>query len=478
MKRKADKRAENAYLTVYLTLFLTVLLTLFLVLLKGARGSGAALEAACATDIGVQNILAEYHQELLHQYNLFAIDSSYGTSECTKKNVEVRLRQYIEGNLELSGRDFLALRVSGAEVTGVSVLTDETGAVFRRRAIEAVRDDVGIELFYQLQGWVDIVEINGLESAQTENEKEALDREIEEYTPEEDTTEKKDKNQTAEKIENPTDTLNEMRKKGILKLVLAESQTLSGKSFSKEESIGERLKQGKVTRGNMDTDVADGLIEKFFFQEYLLRYMGRWGQEKEAGGLSYQLEYILAGKETDRENLEKVALRLCVLREAANVAYLYTDAEKSQEAEALATTICSLCLVPELTPVLHSTIILGWAYAESLCDIRTLFEGGKVPLLKDTDSWQLGLGEALAGGISGKKNEKGLSYEDYLRVFLFLSDMDTMTVRAMDMVETDIRRTTGNGNFRLDGCYDKIQTKVNVTGSFGESFELIREKEY
>ena len=142
MKRKADKRVENAYLTVYLTLFLTVLLTLFLVLLKGARGSGAALEAACATDIGVQNILAEYHQELLHQYNLFAIDSSYGTSECTKKNVEVRLRQYIEGNLELSGRDFLALRVSGAEVTGVSVLTDETGAVFRRRAIEAVQDDV------------------------------------------------------------------------------------------------------------------------------------------------------------------------------------------------------------------------------------------------------------------------------------------------------------------------------------------------
>lgn len=107
--------------------------------------------------------------------------------------------QYIEGNLELSGRDFLALRVSGAEVTGVSVLTDETGAVFRKRAIEAVRDDVGIELFYQLQGWVDTVEINGLESAQTENEKEALDREIEEYTPEEDTTEKKDKNQTAGK---------------------------------------------------------------------------------------------------------------------------------------------------------------------------------------------------------------------------------------------------------------------------------------
>ena len=101
-----------------------------------------------------------------------------------------------------------------------------------------------------------------------------------------------------------------------------------------------------------------------------------------------------------------------------------------------------------------------------------------MPLLKDADSWQLGLGEALAGGISEKKNEKGLSYEDYLRVFLFLSDMDTMTVRAMDMVETDIRRTTGNGNFRLDGCYDKIQTKVNVTGSFGENFELIREKEY
>lgn len=467
------RKRENAYLTVYLILSLTAVLTLCLLLIEGVRKNGAALEASCAADVGMQSIMAEYHRELLKQYNLFAIDASYGTASCGKKNTEAHLYHYLEKNLRLEERDFFFLHTSGAELTCVSILTDNNGAVFRKRAVEAIRDDVGLELLEQLQEWVETVEINGLEEAKLEQEKALLDREIEEY-------EYENEDGTVEKLDNPTDQLNEMRRKGILTLVLADNQELSNRTLETDGLIGNRIAQGKVSRGNLDDmDSKETLAERFLFQEYLLRYLGCFGREKEEGGLQYQLEYLIVGKNADTENLRSVAGRLCGLREAANAAYIFSDAEKSGEAEVLAAAICTALFVPELIPVLHASILLGWAYAESVYDVKLLLAGEKVPLLKDRSSWHLGLFEALSGNLAtGKGSERGLSYEDYLRIFMMLADQDTLTVRAMDMVEADIRKTPGNAYFRLDGCYDRIQSRINITGDRGYAFELIRAKSY
>lgn len=466
------EKRENAYLTVYLTLSLAVILTLCLLLIEGVRRNGAALEASCAADVGMQSIMAEYHRELQKQYNLFAIDSSYGTVSCGKRNTEAHLYHYLERNLCAGEKDFFLLDTNGVELTGVSILSDKNGAVFRKRAVEVIRDDVGLELLEQLCDWMETVEINGLEETNAEQEKALLDREIEEY---EYTEERKEE----QKIENPTEQLNEMRRGGILTLVLTDEQTLSERALDTEKLIGNRMKQGKANCGNLgDVSAEDSFLERFLFQEYLLRYMGYFGNEKEEGGLRYQLEYLIAGKNTDADNLRSFVWRLCNLREMSNAAYLFSDAEKNGEAEMMAAGICTALLVPELTPVLHATILLGWAYAESVCDVKRLMSGGKVPLLKDAGSWQLGLTEALSGIFEGESEEKGLSYEDYLRVFMMLTNEDILTVRAMDMVEADIRRTPGNEHFRLDACYDSVQAKINISGRHGYVFEAIREKTY
>lgn len=471
---KRTEKKENAYLTVYLLLSLTVILSLCLLLIEGVRRNGAALEASCAADVGVQSIMAEYHRELLEQYNLFAIDCSYGTSSCVKRNTEGHLYRYLDKNLQAGGRDFFSLRVSGAEVTGVSILTDEGGAVFRSCAVEAVRDDVGLELLEQLREWMETVRINGLEETDLESEKANVDKEIEEYEGDA---------EDAGKVENPTGQLNELRRQGILKLVLKEEQSLSQKLLSGEGLIGSRLKQGRVSVGNLDCteEKNAGLLlwERFLFQEYLLRYLGNYCEAKTGGALEYQLEYLLAGKETDVENLRSVAGRLCALREAANVIYLFSDEEKSGMAESVASLICTALQVPELTPVLKTSIILGWAYAESVHDVKRLLAGKRIPLLKDEESWYLGLENALSGDFEGEeKEDTGLSYEDYLRIFLMLSDLDSLTSRAMDMVEADIRLTPGNECFRLDGCYSRVETRMNVISERGYGFELIRTGSY
>ena len=485
-------KPQNAYLTVYLTLCLAVILSLFLALIDGARRNGARLEAEIVTDIGLQSIMAEYHRELMKQYNLFAIDTSYGTDLCSKGNTEAHLQKYLTKNLSvddvfLSGvlyRDFFGLRLEQAEIKKASVMTDGAGAVFRRCAAEAVKADLGIGLLEELRGWMQTIEVNGLEEGKEEKQKQEYDEKIDGWVSEYDGTEVEIQEGEWETVElkNPTDSLEEKKRLGILRLVTDNEAELSGNTLSLETLIQSRMGKGEINRGNMEyaeQTEAEQLLEKFAFQEYLLRYMGRYGKENEEDALRYQIEYLIAGKGSDIENLRGVANRLCVLREAANAMYLMADKEKRAEIKVAAVLVCTLVMLPELTPLLEGAILLAWAYAESVYDVRTLFAGGKVPLLKNKETWHYSLTAALHGDLKDRAQEgKGLDYQDYLRIFMMTVNTDTLTARAMDMVEADIRKTSGNSAFRLDGCYEAVEACIRIGSSYGYQYELTRQKSY
>lgn len=518
------KEQENAYLTVYLALCITLILSLCLTLIEGARRNGARLESEIAVEIGLQSILAEYHRELFRQYNLFALDSSYGTSQPGKLNTEKHLEYYLEKNLDLKDvflgfifyRDFFALSAKKISLEGVSILTDKSGAVFRKCAADAVKDDIGLNLLKELQDWMQVIEVNGLEERDVEEEKDRLDNEIQEYDGMEIDIGEEDP--YIFHITNPTDRLEEQRQKGILKLVLGADSELSASVLQKEGCIMDRMEQGQVNRGNIalkGLSEADQLLERFLFQEYLLSYMGHYGKVNDEDGLKYQIEYLVSGGDSDAENLRSVLNRICAIRETANTLYLLSDIEKRSEAELAAALVCDLAMVPELAPVLEAAILLGWAFAESIYDIKTLIAGGSVPLLKDTETWHYSLENALSGKLNERNDseneqsyegerlheteqsynneilyknegsnenksscEKGLTYEDYLRIFMMFTDIDTLTARAMNIVETDIRMTPGNEAFRLDGCYAGLEAYIEVESKYGFQFEITRRKFY
>ena len=208
--------------------------------------------------------------------------------------------------------------------------------------------------------------------------------------------------------------------------------------------------------------------------------MGYYGAEKETGALSYQIEYLIAGNDTDVENLKEIVNKLCFIREAANAVYIFTDKEKCAEAEMVATVLAALLQVPEIASLLKTALLLGWAYAESLYDVEQLLSGGKSPLMKDKTTWHYDLDSALSLKDMEKKDtvKNGLCYEDYLRIFLLFAEMDTLTGRAMNMVESDIRLTSGNAFFRLDNCYDKVEFRIHVSSKFGYKYEITRKKGY
>ena len=73
---------------------------------------------------------------------------------------------------------------------------------------------------------------------------------------------------------------------------------------------------------------------------------GFYGKEKEHAAFSYQIEYILEGDGNDLDNLRAVANKILLIREAANVAYLFGDSAKREQAEGTALLISSILTLP------------------------------------------------------------------------------------------------------------------------------------
>lgn len=478
----------DAYLTVYLTLTMTILLSLCLALIEGTRQNAIFVEAECVTDIGLNSILAEYHRELFEQYNLFSIDSSYGQIMPCKDATANHLKYYLQQNLStedvfldwLLYRDFLGMQLDNVEVTGMRILTDDQGSVFRRRAAEAVWNDLNLNLFSELQSWMQVVESGQLTERDIAEEKQKLDKELDDYNGK--------KVQISEtkwitvEVVNPTASLEEKRKEGILKWVVQDSGELSNKSLPVDTLIMARMESGNVNRGNRMLPELSGqeqLLERFFFQEYLMRYMGHYKAEAKEDVLTYQIEYLVEGKENDLDNLRSVVNKIFAIREAANTSYIMSDSDKTLLAETLAAVLASAMSVPEAAGVIKLILLYGWAFAESIYDVKCLMNGQRVPLIKDSDTWHYDLDKALNFETDDQESDsEGLSYEDYLRIFMTLQNQEVLTARAMNMVEADIRQTPGNQSFRLDGCLEHVEVCVKVQSAYGYSCEITRSKGY
>ena len=152
------------------------------------------------------------------------------------------------------------------------------------------------------------------------------------------------------------------------------------------------------------------------------------------------------------------------------------------EAEALAIAVTSAVAMPELSELVKISLLFAWAYAESVYDVRSLLQGGRIPLLKTGETWHYSLSGMLDFASDTAVEEgtegAGLSYGDYLRVFLAIEGEREKTFRAMDSIEMDVRKCPGNSYFRLDTCVDYIEATVYTGSRYGFSHEITRSYYY
>lgn len=477
---KLTNSKENAYLTVFLALSMTVILSLCLTLIEGARTNGARFMTEYAMDVGMNSILAEYHRELLKQYDVFFVDTSYGTNQPTDLKTSEHLQCYMEQNFsckDLDGwimrQDLYGLSVQNIRMGNLAVATDEQGKVFRAQAVEYMKDKYGLTILSRVQEWERIVQEYNLDSNDVTARRESVDGKIAELDGSE--IQVSEEEWVTVDVENPADAVNTKRNKGVLLLAMKNTDNLSNAGFEQQKAASVR----KLYKGQgpiEERKKAQTLTELLLFDEYLMEKCSHYGQELDKSYMKYQVEYLLAGKDNDLDNLKSIASRLLLIREAANAAYLFSDSGKRAQAAALAATVAAVAMLPELQTLLEYSILFAWAFAESVYDVRSLFDGGKVPLLKTDSNWHTDIGALFEqAGEDDGRSEAGLSYEDYLKVLLKMTDTDTKTMRFLDMAELDIRRTRGNENFRMDGCIDGMRIEANVISRYGDAFLIQRD---
>lgn len=264
---------------------------------------------------------------------------------------------------------------------------------------------------------------------------------------------------------------------GILELVIPSGNKISSKETDTRGLVsGRALQTGLPIPDGLEND--DSYTAKLLFQQYLMSRLGNF-RKPSGGGLAYQIEYILGGKSEDTDNLKAVAKKLLLVREGVNFSCLAADSTKRAQAEALALAIASGFLIPPAASAITAALLFCWSFAESILDVRELFDGGKVPLVKTGADWQLSL-ENLPHLLEGldsvrRSSENGMSYEDYLQIFLMAVGKEKKVMRAMDMVELSVRTTGEKPDFRLDSCITSIEASADVEANRMKVFTVTRQ---
>ncbi len=425
--------------------------------------------------MGLDSVFAEYNRELLKRYDLYFIDSSYGTSSPALSNTEEHLRSYMDYNCSpgkgslFGASDLVGMKIEETHITEASYASDLTGRVFKRQAIRAIKDIRGISALQALTARAADHFRTYRESGYEEEDMDGRQREI---------------LSRLEGIdyripENPASNVFD-EQPGMLRY-LTETANVSRRHIDTGSLASHRSLQRGAGMRDLTED-PDSFANELIFDEYLLEkcsdYTNCGGHEV----MAYELEYILQGQNTDIANLRKVVNKLLLVRYAADASFIMTSSSKRETVETIAEIIGLLLgLPPEASDAVADMILLAWAYGECVSDVARLLAGERVPFQKTDEDWKMPLWSLLTLRASARPTGQegtGFSYRDYLRIFLLLEDKSVKVMRSMDVIEANIRTTEGNGQFRIDGCIEYLDVSAVFTAKNRYEFSIRRTQSY
>jgi len=228
------------------------------------------------------------------------------------------------------------------------------------------------------------------------------------------------------------------------------------------------------------SEIFDESTSRFMVNEYIMshfQYNIGGGKQKETF-FRNEVEYILYGKMKDKDNLSKFRNDFLLLRTALNMAHIMADQKKRSTAMALAEPF------GPFAPAAFTAIVAAWGAAEAENDARRLLDGKKVAFIKTEATWALGLKAAVRArsirndegdivGVSATPRKvkgyispvsnSGMSYAEYLRVFLFLEKRETKLLRVMDLIQLNLRGSYYEG-FLIKDHYTGFSLEAVVSG--------------
>lgn len=259
--------------------------------------------------------------------------------------------------------------------------------------------------------------------------------------------------------------------------------------------------------GISNIDIRQALVSEYIISRYAgyTDYIEKNGQqtgyiEKEdhAAGrlLDYEIEYILCGRQSDKDNLNEVLFKLVMIREGLNLSYLVTDVQKKNECFGLALQLLGYTGNMVLIKAAQYFIMSIWAYAESVMELRELYAGESIATVKNADNWITDINTVISSGAAGlktglfsdkkKAGEKtgstagynSLDYMDYMRILLLIKDRTERNAGIMSAMEL-VMIALGHEDFRMkEYIYEASGTAVFIYVKNGQTYSQKLEYSY
>lgn len=432
-------------ITIFLSLLMSFVLLGVGALTELARASLIKGQIVMDTNNALCSALAEYNRPMLNKYNIFVMDGAYGRANINLKKLTDRMENYYMGATGNSG-SLLRYSLSKLELSSYEFATDKCGQAIYKQIIDYMKKKYGLDIVEGLTGLSDGIS----EYVSNKNQQEETKSSLSEET-----------TKGISFFEGIADLLKGNKMEQVLGVFPASNLCLS-----EESKLSGRRADLFTGRGMSEPSITDKLL----YNKYLLENFKHCrltneevNEDNNTSPLLYEVEYIIGGKNKDRDNLAEVIDKLVLFRQVLNLAYVERDSARVAEAEAIATTLLAITGNPGIIEAGKHVILAAWAHAEAICDVRSLLTGEKVPLNKSAANWHTQMSAIIfPRGTGTHSSESGYVYKDYLNILMLMENTADISIRTMDLMEANIRRTEGYENFSMDNCI----VGLGVEGSF------------
>ncbi len=465
-------------ISIFVSLILLVIISSLFLLIDGTRivyGNTKVKQSIVGAN---EHILANYHRELNERYHLFLLDPAFVAETGISKEIQSYLEKSIcnskkKGNLypfqiqEISivrevypDEEKLApIKHQIREYMKYKQISDWTNELVGKMTILSDKDrqeEEMSELLEQQQEDMDSYEEESGGQGEMETGGDELEGGMQEET---------DMPSFVEQVEDPREIVMETVNGGILRVVLPEGKSISKRKVAADslpshelenvqgeensekviDFLGLDMIKNMFTKANID-DAMGSISTEAMTVAYVMDCFSNFLEKANkdyATKLSYEVEYIIGGGKTDKENLEHVVNKILLFRFGTNFAYALSDAQLNAQAFSIATALAGIIGIPPLITAIKTMVLAAASYAEAILDTRSLLDGNKISILKNPSNWMVSVervGELLSSGVKTSSDENGIGYDDFLKIFLLTQkNKDTKYARMLDLMQENIK---------------------------------------
>ena len=473
---------NDGKITVFLSLMISCLLLLCVTALSVASVSIAREKAAIAVRSSISSVKAMYNRYIFDHYHILLFDKTLdGAGEAA---LEEQIGKDLSENL---GDAFEIETVAASSFfmicdDGLSDLKDQIAEAMKYEAV-----DYGVDKLREKTGGKDGTlseeEQQKLEAA----EQDQKDAESGEGTPSEDEGKKLP---AKGKKKDPRKFTKKLKKSKLLEIVTPDTlevnaekyDTTNGPSYTvigffptllrsdKSFKSMSELRHELAENSGWDNALVSGGLAVTYARTFFNSATDT--KKNEDTVFDFEQEYLIAGNQSDKDNLQQTVIKISAIRLPLCYACLLKDKSRMAEVETLAT---ALTWYNPLLKVPVKYLIAGcWSYVEAIAETRSLLHGKRLGFIKKKDTWVTELYNLSATVEKDvPESTRGLVYEDYLMILMAMQG-DTLYYRMLDLMEFNTKLSQESFEMENAACGLTVDARINFRGqtfTFSETGE-------